>query len=208
MRPFYRAICVALANIGLQVSGYTNLYLACTLWVIAGGLALWGARPWLSELWPKPLLAPTVGKQEPDLPSASTQGTAKLVIEPDEWLRDAIWRAYIGTWYVPPEGLGQNTSESEKQRFVMLIIREFRQRASDGRLPVWGWSKGYTLWEEVPREFWRDNHIDHISVARADHPEDVKARPEQLLMKPDTSADWSHFKTSKAVIERLYPTPR
>jgi hypothetical protein len=207
MRPFYRAICVALVNIGLQVSGYTNFGLACVLWAIAAILAFWGLLPWLAGLRFRPVSATSEHPQRVGYADAApSQSAHALEVEPDEWLRDAIWRAYIGTWYVPPEGLGQNILESEKRRFAMLVIREFRQLASEGKLPIWGWSKGRTLWEEVPREFWRDNQIDHVSAARADLPEDIKARSEQILMKPDASGEWSHFKTSKAVIERLYPS--
>jgi hypothetical protein len=163
--------------------------------------------PWLAGLW----LTPISANEQPhkmghDTLVAPPQIACAPKDEPDIWLSEAMWRAFLRTDYIPEGGaLSLEITEQERRRFVMLIIREFRQLAFEGKLPIWGWSKGHTLWEEVPREFWRGNQIDHVSVARADHPEDVKARSEQLLMKPDTSAEWSHFKTSKAVIEQMYP---
>jgi hypothetical protein len=209
MRPFYRAICVALVNIGLQVSGYTNFPLACALWVIAALLALWGARPWLYELWPKAILA-TEGQpkeRKEGLPNAPTKSIqVESAIERDVWLRDAVWRAFLLTWYVPEGGIVPlDVGESEKRRFAMLIIGEFRQLAFEGKLPIWGRRKDSSIWEPVPHDFWTRNQINYIQVARADPPEDVKACDEKLLEKPDTSGDWRHFMTSKSVIERLYP---
>jgi hypothetical protein len=169
---------------------------------------IWGLWPFASSFVFQSLSASggQAQKREPALPSAPTQSTkAPLTPECDVWLSEAIWRAYIGTWYVPPEGLGQNISESEKQRFAMLVIREFRQRAFDGSLPVWGWRGDTTIWAEAPRDFWTDNQIDYIQVAKPDHPDEIRARADNPLRQPNTSGDWHHFMTSKAVIERLYP---
>ena len=87
----------------------------------------------------------------------------------------------------------------------MLIIDEFRQKAFDGEIPIWGRRKDLSILESVPLEFWRFNQINHIQVARVDPPDEVKACAVRPWEKPDTSADWHHFKTCKAVIERLYP---
>jgi len=198
MRPFYRAIpsvCMALVNIGLQVSGYTNFGLACTLWVIAGALALWGARPWIAELWPKPLSA-TDGqprKREAGLPNAPTQSIrVELAIERDVWLRDAMWWAFLRTWYVPHGGIiSLNVGESENQRFATLVTDEFRQLAFEGKLPIWGRRKGLFIWEPIPPDFWAHNHIDYVLVLRADPQEDIKAMPDNPW-KPDTSGGWRH----------------
>jgi hypothetical protein len=200
---------MALVNTGLQVSGYANFPLACALWVMAALLALWGARPWLSELWSKAILA-TDGQpkeREAGLPNAVQSSHTPLT--PDTWLSDAMWWAFLRTWRIPEGGIGSlNVGESEKQRFVMLIIREFRQLAFEGKLTIWGWKKGHTLWEEVPQDFWARNQINHIQVARGDHPDEVKAYTEKFWENPDTTAEWSHFKTSKAAIEQMYPSPR
>jgi hypothetical protein len=208
MRPFYRAIpavCMALVNIGLRVSGYTNFGLAITMWVIAGVLALLGARPWIAKLWPEPLPARAAQsrKREPDSLSVAT---TPLKPERDVWLRDAMWWAFLRTWDVPEGGMvSLNVGESENQRFAMLVIDIFRQLAFEGKLPIWGKRKDSSIWEAVPREFWRRNHIDHILVLSADDPEVVKAQAERFWENPVTSGDWHHFMTSKAVIEQLYP---
>jgi hypothetical protein len=90
----------------------------------------------------------------------------------------------------------------------MLIIGEFRQLAFDRKLPIWGRRNGSSILEPVPSDFWIRNQINHIQVAGVDHPEEVNACAEKPWEKPDTSGDWRHFMTSKAAIERLYPTPR
>jgi hypothetical protein len=126
--------------------------------------------------------------------------------KPDIWLSAAMWRAFLRTDYIPEGGVSSlEITEPEKQRFSMLIIDEFRQLAFDGKLPIWGRGKDHFILETVPRDFWRRNQIDHVAVARVDHPEEVKACAVRPWEKPDTSADWRHFKTSKAVIEKLYP---
>jgi hypothetical protein len=211
MRPVYRALApvgMALFNIGLQLSGYTNFPLACVLWTIAALLVLWSARSWLSELWPKTLLAEggQPKEQKSDIPNVASQ-TAPLVR--DVWLSDAIWRAYLGTWYIPPgDGLQElNVSESEKRRFAMLVIRDFRQIASDGTLPIWGWKGTSTIWEKVPNEFWKNNHIEHIQVATNGPQDEIKAQAENPY-EQDTSKEWHHFMTSRAAVEQLYPSPQ
>jgi hypothetical protein len=174
---------------------------------------IWGLWPFASAfVFQSPNSLPASGgqaqKREPDLPSAPTQSTqATPTDKPDIWLSDAMWRAFLRTGYIPEGGISTlEIKEPEKQRFVMLIIGEFRQLAFDGKLPIWGRKKGSSVLEPVPRDFWRRNQINPIQVARADHPDEVNACAEQPWEKPDTSADWRHFKTSKAVIEQLYPT--
>jgi hypothetical protein len=125
--------------------------------------------------------------------------------ERDVWLREAVWRAFLKIWHVPEGGLRPGISESEKQRFAMLVIGEFRQLASEGKLPIWGRKKDSLIWEPLPRDFWTSNQIDHIAIATAAHPDEVKACSANPLTKPDTSGNWSHFMTSKAAIEQLYP---
>jgi hypothetical protein len=214
MRPVYRAIlsvCTALVNVGLTTSGYTNFYLACVLWAIAAALALSIAVPWLAGMWLTPISATNEQPQKMDQASSSapSQVVPALEVDRDVWLRDAMWRAFLRTWHVPEGAIpALGIKEPETQRFVMLIIDEFRQSALEGKLPIWGRRKGSFIWELVPRDFWTCNHIDHIPVARADPPEEVKARAEKLGAEPDTSADWRHFMTSKAEVEKLYPSPQ
>jgi hypothetical protein len=120
-----------------------------------------------------------------------------------------MWRAFLRTDYIPEGGVSSlKIKEPEKQRSVMFIIGEFRQRSFDGEVPVWGRRKDSSNLEPVPRDFWMRNQIDPIQVARVDPPEEVTACAERPWEKPDTSEDWHHFKTSKAVIERLFPRPQ
>jgi hypothetical protein len=201
---------MAFFNTGLQVSGYTNFGLACVLWAGAAILALWGALPWLAGRRLKPVSATNEQPQrDVDQTVSPLQAAHALKVEPDMWLSNAIWQAFLRTDYIPEGGVSSiEIKEPEKQRFVMLIIGEFRQRAFDGELPIWGRKNGSSILEPVPFDFWRRNQIDHVAVARVDHPEEVKACAVRPWEKTDTSADWHHFKTSKAVIERLYPKPQ
>jgi hypothetical protein len=201
---------MALVNLGLQVSGYTNFGLACVLWAIAAILAFWGVLPWLAGLRLKSVSATSEPPQRVGYADAApSQGAHALEVEPDSWLSDAMWWAFLRTWDVPPGGMvSLNSGESENQRFAMLIIQEFPQLAFDEKLPIWGRRKDSFRWEPIPPDFWSHNHIDHILVMSADPQEDIKAIPDNPWEKPDTSGDWHHFKTSKAVIERLYPRPQ
>jgi hypothetical protein len=140
-------------------------------------------------------------------PTTAVSWQIPLTVERDVWLRDAIWRAFRGTWSVPEGGIAPlGLGESENQRFAMLIIDDFHQLAFEGKLPIWGRRKGSFIWEPIPHDFWAQNHIDHIPVMSADPQEDIKAMPENPWKKPDTSGDWRHFMTSKVVIEQMYPT--
>ena len=175
---------------------------------------IWGVWPFVSARVFRPLetLSATDGqplKREPDSRNASPPTTAPPTIERDVWLSDAIWRAYLGIWHIPlGEGILElNVSESEKQRFAMLVIRDFRQIAFEGKLPIWGWKGDLTLWEEVPRDFWSKNHIEYIAVATNVPQDEIKAQADNPY-KSDTSQEWHHFMTSKAAIEQLYPGPQ
>jgi hypothetical protein len=145
-----------------------------------------------------------------DTPAAPSQIAPTPKDERDVWLRDAMWRAFLRTWHIPEGGASAlRIKESEKQRFSMLIMSEFPQRAFDGEIPIWGRRKGSFIWELIPRSFWFRNEFDHVQVADGVPPEEIKARAVAASKEePDTSGDWRHFMTSKAVIERLYPSPR
>jgi hypothetical protein len=86
--------------------------------------------------------------------------SADVVYERDVWLADAIWRAFLGTWDLPPHEERAPEGQSENQRFYDLATKEFRQAAFDGRLPIWAKrSKGeHTLVLEP---------LDMIAVPRA-----------------------------------------
>lgn len=196
------------------ISSETFYLVAATAFILTAIWALWPFA--YSFVFQSPNSLPASGGQtqrrepEPALPITNTQSIkAPLTIERDVWLSDAIWRAYLGIWHIPPgEGLQElNVSESEKRRFAMLVIRDFRQIASEGTLPIWGWKGTSTLWEKVPNEFWKNNHIEYIQVATNGPQDEIKAQAENPY-EQDTSKDWHHFMTSKAVIEQLYPSPQ
>jgi hypothetical protein len=197
---------IVLAILATTITQYEGWFWAAAALCLIAAIGI-GAQPMVTaRLFPHSSSGSEPAPKPPPIVPEARDRSPSSDIKRDVWLRDAIWRAYIGIWYVPQEGLGPNISESEKQRFVMLVIREFRQHAFEGRLPIWGWRKGSNIWDEVPKKFWGDNQIDFIQVAKPDHPEDIKACANNPLKQPNASAEWSHFKTSRAVIERLYPS--
>jgi hypothetical protein len=203
------SLCVFAGSIVLtifatKIPQYESWFWTAAAFCVIAAIGVW-VSPWLSS---RPIenfgREPIVTSRLPsDTASSSTASVPP--IERDVWLSNAVWRAYLGIWHIPDGGLlGLNVSESEKQRFAILVIRDFRQMAFEGKIPIWGWRRGSTVWEEVPREFWGENQIDHIPIATADSPEQIMAQADNPWKKPDTSRDWSHFMTSKAVIEQLY----
>jgi hypothetical protein len=180
-------------------------------WIMAGLFGLLGTFLLEHFYWNRRAsLAPVAAvSTNGEIATTAIAAQTPPIDEPDVWLLDAMWRAFRGTWDVPEGGIvSLNVGESENQRFAMLIIQEFPQLAFDEELPIWGRRKGSFRWEPIPPDFWTHNHIDHILVMSADPQDDIKAMPDNPWEKPDTSGDWRHFKTSKAVIERLYPLPR
>jgi hypothetical protein len=183
------------------MSSETFYLVAVTAFILT---VMWGLWPFVSAFVlqsPKPISASggQTQKRESILPSAITQSTpATMADKPDIWLSNAMWRAFLRTDYIPEGGVSSiEITEPEKQRFVMLIIDEFRQLAFDGKLPIWGRGKDPFILGPVPRDFWRRNQIDHVAVSRVDHPEEVKACAVRPWEKPDTSADWHHLRQAK-----------
>src|SRR6185312_13117494 len=66
---------------------------------------------------------------------------------PDVNLSNAIWRAYLGRWSLPIKSVGEYGQE-EAQRFYDLVEKDFRQKAFDGELPIWGKRQGSSLVEQ------------------------------------------------------------
>jgi hypothetical protein len=130
--------------------------------------------------------------------------TAHNQIERDVWLLDAVWRAFSGKWTVRSRrGNNKDLNAVEMQRFYDLVARIFRQRAFDGKLPIWAKSARSDLWLEVPREYWRNHQIDYLTVIDTDIPENVTVEPERH--EDSQASDWRHFMTSRAVVESLWP---
>jgi hypothetical protein len=127
----------------------------------------WRGSKVASQPPPAAAVNPGLDKTRDDQPTCDSK--------PDIWLSVAMWRAFLRTDYIPEGGVSSlEITEREKQRFSMLIIGEFRQLALDGELPIWGRGKDPFILGPVPRDFWRRNQIDHVAVARLDHPEEVR----------------------------------
>jgi hypothetical protein len=126
--------------------------------------------------------------------------------ERDVWISDAMWRVYSGKWLVPKGGLlaqGENTAETA--RFRKIIEEDFRQRAFDGKLPIWAKLERRDIWDVVPTHFWRDNHIDYLAVVTGEDAERIIAVPEQKRVWAQTSQPiYRLFMTSKSAVEILW----
>jgi hypothetical protein len=126
---------------------------------------------------------------------------AKETFERNVWLADAIWRAFLGTWDLPPHGERAPEGESENQRFYDLVTKEFRQAAFDGHLPTWAKRSNSDLWEVVPKEFWKDHRISYLNVVREDP---TKLSVENVgSLRP--SNEWREFMTSKRAVDAQWP---
>jgi hypothetical protein len=134
-----------------------------------------------------------------ELGVSSKFGTSPSPSKPDVNLSNAIWRVFLGEWTLPTKSVGEY-GEKESQRFLKLVHEEFRQKAFDGELPVWGRRDGSTLVEPVPREFWHDHHVHYLTMNLAGGP-DVDIVHEHSLA---TVRDWRDLRTSKDCIDRLY----
>jgi TIR domain len=121
----------------------------------------------------------------------------RIEIERDVWLADAIWRAFLGTWDLPPHGQRVPEGECENQRFYDLVTKNFRQAAFDGHLPTWAKRSNSDLWEVVPKEFWKDHRISYLNVVREDP---TKLSVEKAgSLRP--SNEWREFMTSKRAVD-------
>jgi hypothetical protein len=128
--------------------------------------------------------------------------TVKVTFERDVWLADAIWRAFLGTWDLPPHAQRAPEGESENQRFYDLVTKNFRQAAFDGRLPTWAKRRHSDLWEVVPQEFWKDHRISYLNVVR-EVPTKLSVEKAGSLR---ASNEWREFMTSKKAVD-AHPWP-
>jgi hypothetical protein len=122
----------------------------------------------------------------------------------DATLLAAIWRAYLGEWEVPENGgLGKSTEEGN--RFKKIAEHEFRQLAFDGKLPIWARRPNNHLWEEIPKELWRDYHIDYLTAwAPPLNSFDIMAVHHNRF-KAAAPANWRDLMTSRAAVEKMWP---
>ena len=130
------------------------------------------------------------------------KGELARKVERDVWLADAIWRAHLGRWERPDRDLsGPGVGLDAAQRLHDIVVGEIRQFAFEGKLPVWGKRRGSTLWEPVPKEFWKDNRVNYLTIMRDD--------PASILIegipRHERNDEWQELMTSWQSVEYLWP---
>ena len=48
---------------------------------------------------------------------------------------------------------------------------KFRQLCFEGKIPIWAKTSQSDLWVEVPKEFWKEYHIDYLTIIDPEPPE-------------------------------------
>ncbi len=119
------------------------------------------------------------------------------------WLLNAVWRAHTGQWQIPDEEFLQKKGTYEAEIYWndlgVLVNTTVRQYARDGELPIWGIRKDETIYEPIPAEYWSNHAFDLFSIMGNRDPKKVK------IMQSEQ--DWHHFKTNKAIIEKIWGLP-
>jgi len=136
--------------------------------------------------------------------STSSPSKDKIVrkIDRDVWLADAIWRAYLGKWERPDHDLnGPGVGEESAQRLHDIVVNEIRQFAFEGKLPIWGKRRGSSLWEPVPKEFWKDNRVNYLTIIH-DDPTKILVEGTERFARND---EWQELMTSWQRVEYLWP---
>ena len=124
----------------------------------------------------------------------------------DVTLLEAIWRVTLGKWDVRLE-YADNDWEAMKPFWNAVI--EIRQRAFEGKLPIWAKRKRppSTLFELVPPQFWINHEINESYCQKS--PDDVWVQVTHPLVVGEVPRArtnlWTDFMTSKAAIEKLWP---
>jgi hypothetical protein len=131
--------------------------------------------------------------------------TAAPPHEPDVSLLEAIWRVYLGHWGIP-ENAAVDAGGDKVKNFQRIVERDFRQLAFEGKLPLWARKPPRSgVREEVPKEVWKEHHIDYLTAWPPGHPWEVMAVPDNPYNKSGI-AGWREFMTSSAVVDRLWPS--
>lgn len=119
----------------------------------------------------------------------------------DVWVFDAVCRMYFGKWEVmkfdsSSAGIGQENSD----RLYDLAVKEFRQLAYDGKIPVWGKRNSQDVWRLIPPSHWRNHSLDWMRFLSAleGHPDAVMSAPAGNGSHRDV---WIQLMTSKADVE-------
>jgi hypothetical protein len=120
-------------------------------------------------------------------------------------LLDAVWRAHLGRWNA------RETYEQEnwqaKEPFYDLVI-DIRQKAFEGRLPVWGRRPRSHLYEPIPPEFWRNHEIAASYVINPLVDDTWVSVTHPLVIGEVAHAKmqaWEDFMTNRGAVEKLWP---
>jgi hypothetical protein len=119
----------------------------------------------------------------------------------DVYLANAIWRVFLGTWDLPPHRERTPAGPKENQRFFDLVTKEFRQKAFDGELPIWGKRNKSDLIEAVPKEFWKDHRVAYLNVIR-ENPANLSVERVGSLQP---SKEWREFMTNRSTVDAVWP---
>lgn len=113
----------------------------------------------------------------------------------DVSLRGAIDRMATGDW-VRPRDLSLFKPEHDGgEAAIIIALRDIRQLARDGDLPVWGKIARYRSYEPIPTEYWGDGQIDIFSYLRGEC--QTEDRP---MASPRR---WLELMTSRSAVEAL-----
>ena len=122
----------------------------------------------------------------------------------DVWLKVAITKIVIDDWNDEKiNGWGQNLDEDQTEKIGELLTSEIRQAAFDGNLPIWGKRGFQDFWEPLPSKYWQHYNLDYFSFFKDDPAE---LRTEQVVRGQPKDRVWTALKTSKAVVDDLWPS--
>lgn len=116
----------------------------------------------------------------------------------DVWLKDAIDFAITGDWSKEAD-LGGGVAEHLNA--LGAVLRNIRQEAFDGSLPIWG-ADGIdaVLMKPIPPEIWEHRGVDWFSVLRGDPEEICQEKDNRRMTDPVFRA----LQTSRGKFEKIH----
>jgi hypothetical protein len=132
--------------------------------------------------------------------------TVTVTFNRDVLLADAIlkvFRAYlqkIGARWEP---------RSVFLRESVLVLKEFRQAALDGRLPIWAKRRDSlsNVWEAIPKGYWKRYQISfpYLGWTQNPDPTELTVEKEGKFRSDGDRSDWLEPMTSSSVVDALWP---
>lgn len=139
---------------------------------------------------------PAAKKKAATKKAASPRKTAApATLDDGVWLTDAVAYTLSGAWsstWSPPE----DSSGVER-------LAEFRTKAAEGGITIWGRADGAPEWTPIKASYWKSGVIDPLSFFMGR--EDVEAEPKAANGKPKKGVKYVGLKISKAAVEELWP---